>query len=242
MTQANERAHESAKESDYWARFWSEYKTDVANKDEQSQVLRTRNKQPIDEQRWAITVDTVAAQLELEPGDCLLDLCCGNGLFTAAFSDRVARIEAVDISEPLVGRLNERKLPNAHAQAMDIRDASFAAGTFSKVLWYAGIQYIDESDIVAMIRKIRRWMTPGGVLMIGDIPERSKLWAYFNDDTRREAYFSGLEARQPIIGTWLDREWIEKLCLAAGFSEATAIPQDPRLIYSDFRFDLLARV
>jgi SAM-dependent methyltransferase len=233
MTQANE--------SEYWARFWSEYKTDVANKDEQSQVLRTRNKQPIDSDRWAVTVDTVADQLELDASDTLLDLCCGNGLFTAAFSARVARIEAVDISAPLVERLNERNLSNVHTEAMDIRDASFEMGSLSKVLWYAGIQYIDEGDIVAMVRKIRNWMKPGGILMIGDIPEKSKLWDYFNDAARREAYFSGLETRQPIIGTWLDREWIEKLCLAAGFSEATALAQDPRLIYSDFRFDLIAR-
>jgi cyclopropane fatty-acyl-phospholipid synthase-like methyltransferase len=231
-----------SRENEYWARFWSEYQTDVANKDEQSQVLRTRNKQPIDRERWEVTVDTVADQLKLDTDDRLLDLCCGNGLFTAAFSARVGCIEAVDISVPLVERLNERKLPNVHAEAMDIRDASFESGSLSKVLWYAGIQYIDEGDIVAMVRKIRNWMTPGGILMIGDIPERRKLWDYFNDATRREAYFSGLEARQPIIGTWLDREWIERLCIAAGFSEATALPQDPRLIYADFRFDLIACV
>ncbi|SDQ16317.1 Methyltransferase domain-containing protein [Paraburkholderia fungorum] len=231
-----------AKETEYWARFWSEYKTDVANKDEQSQVLRTRNKQPIDDRSWAITVETVAHQLELGATDTLLDLCCGNGLFTAAFSERIASIEAVDISAPLIERLNERKLANVRAQAMDIREASFEAASLSRVLWYAGIQYIDEGDIVAMVRKIRHWMKPGGVLMIGDIPDRSKVWGYFNDPVRRDAYFSGLEKRQPIIGTWLDGEWIEKLCIAMGFSEATAVAQDPRLIYADFRFDLIARL
>ena len=228
-------------DNEYWSRFWSEYKADVADKDEQSQVLRTRNKMPIDGEKWELTLRTVAAQLELSGSDTLLDLCCGNGLFAAAFSNRIASVEAVDISAPLIERLNARALSNVHAEAKDIRDAAFDDQSFSKVLWYAGIQYIDEGHIVQMLRKIRRWMKPGGILLIGDIPDRSKLWTYFNDAARQAAYFDGLAHRQPIIGTWLDAEWIEKLCLSAGFSEAHAIAQNAGLIYADFRYDLIAR-
>lgn len=228
-------------ENEHWARFWSEYQTDVANKDEQSQVLRTRNKQPIDQKKWEITLTTVGRQLELKADDSLLDLCCGNGLFSAAFSGQVARIEAVDISPVLTERLAARGLPNVGVGTSDMRDAQFPEQSFSKVLWYAGIQYIDESDIVAMVRRIRSWMKPGGILMIGDIPDRAKLWDYFNDDTRRAAYFDGLEQRKPIIGSWLDAGWLERLCLASGFVSAGALPQHEELIYADFRYDLIAR-
>lgn len=227
--------------NEHWARFWSEYQTDVANKDEQSQVLRTRNKQPIDQRKWEITLDIVSQQLELQPDDTLLDLCCGNGLFTTAFGPRIAGVEAVDISPVLTGRLAARGLPNVRVLTSDMRDAQFAQQSFSKVLWYAGIQYIDESDIVAMVRRIRGWMRPGGILMIGDIPDRAKLWDYFNDDTRLAAYFDGLEQRKPIIGSWLDADWSERLCLACGFGSAKAVPQHEELIYADFRYDLIAR-
>lgn len=233
--------HANRRDNDFWGRFWSDYITDVADKDEQSQVLRTRNKVPVDQGTWAFTLDVVAAQLELAPDDTVLDLCCGNGLFAAAYCHAVARIEAVDISARLVERLNARGLPNVHAQAMDMRNADFAPQAFSKVLWYAGIQYIDESDIVQMMRRIRRWMKPGGVLLIGDIPDRRKLWEYFNDPQRQAAYFNGLEKGQPMIGTWLDPQWITNLCHAAGFSQARAVDQPSGLIYADFRFDLLAR-
>jgi cyclopropane fatty-acyl-phospholipid synthase-like methyltransferase len=228
-------------ENEYWVRFWSEYQTDVANKDEQSQVLRTRNKQPIDQRKWEITLETVGQQLELQSDDTLLDLCCGNGLFTAAFSPHIAGVEAVDISPVLTGRLAARCLPNVRVSTSDMRDAQFAPQSFSKVLWYAGIQYIDETDIVAMVRRVRGWMKPGGILMIGDIPDRSKLWDYFNDDTRRAAYFDGLEQRKPIIGSWLDSCWIQWLCLASGFASAEPVPQHEELIYADFRYDLIAR-
>jgi ubiquinone/menaquinone biosynthesis C-methylase UbiE len=229
-------------DNEYWSRFWSEYNADIAEKDEQSQVLRTRNKLPIDKESWEFTVSDVASQLSLTDSDTLLDLCCGNGLFSSAFSSQVAKIQAVDISASLIERLNSRALSNVHAVANDIRDIDFKDESFSKVLWYAGIQYIDESDIIKMIRKIRRWMKPGGILMIGDIPDRRKLWRYFDSSARQDIYFDALERREPIIGTWLDAEWIEKLCFSSGFAAAYAIVQNDKLIYSDFRYDLVAKV
>lgn len=228
-------------ENEHWARFWSGYQTDVFNRDEQSQVLRTRNNQPIDKKKWEITLSTVGRQLLLRADDSLLDLCAGNGLFAMAFSDRVARIEAVDISPALTERLAARGLPNVGICTSDMRDVQFSPHSFSKVLWYAGIQYIDESDIVTMIRRIRSWMKPGGMFMIGDIPDRAKLWDYFDDDVRRAAYFDGLAERKPIIGSWLHAEWLEGLCLASGFVSAQAVPQHEQLIYADFRYDLIAR-
>ena len=228
-------------ENEHWARFWADYQADLASKDEQSQVLRIRNKQPIDQQSWEITLSTVAKQLELSSADSLLDLCCGNGLFTLAFSSKVETITAVDISSVLTEGLSARALQNVVIETTDMRDAQFPKHCFSKVLWYAGIQYIDESDIVIMMRSIHSWMKPGGILLIGDIPDRAKLWEYFNNETRRKAYFAGLEKRKPIIGSWLEASWLENLCLESGFTTANAVTQQKELIYSDFRFDLIAR-
>ena len=228
-------------ENEHWPRFWLKYETDVANKDEQSQVLRTRDKQPIDQKKWEITLTTVGQQLELSADDILLDLCCGNGLFSAGFSGRVNRIEAVDISPALTERLAARGLRNVRVNTSDMRNVQFPDNSFSKVLWYAGIQYIDEFDIVSMIRRIRNWIRPGGILLVGDVPDRCKLWDYFNNDLRRKAYFDGIEQHKPIIGTWLDASWLEHLCLISGFDSAKALPQKKELIYSDFRYDLIAR-
>jgi hypothetical protein len=127
----------SRQENEHRASFWSDYQTDVAIKDEQSQVLRTRNQQPIDQRKWEITLSTVSEQLELQPDDTLLDLSCGNDLFTAAFGPRIASVEAVDISPVLTGRLAVRCLPNVRVLTSDMRDAQFAQQSFSKVLWYS---------------------------------------------------------------------------------------------------------
>ncbi len=225
--------------NDHWSKFWTGRDVDSRMRNDQVEVLRVRNGQPIAQDQWIFTVSHVAAQLALDPGDSLLDLCCGNGLFCDAFSSTVSRISAVDISENLVERLRERNLPNVDVFAMDINKIEFPAGSFTKILWYAGIQYLSEPQIIDMMSKIRRWLKPGGRLLIGDIPDRKKIWAYFNTSERRHAYFDNLKQGTPIIGTWLDPEWLTQLCLYAGFSEAAAKPQHHELIYADFRFDLI---
>jgi len=229
-------------QQEYWRNFWLEHTQDLSNKDEQTQVLRTRNKQPIDEATWQYTLESVRKQLELKSSDTILDLCCGNGLFSVAFAPFVRSVDAVDLSPRLIDSISARKISNIRAEAKDIRELSFKDGAFTKVLWYAGIQYIDESDIVSMIRRIRKWMKPGGILFLGDVPDRSKLWDYFNEPTREKAYFDGIEQKRPVIGSWLDKYWLEKLFRSAGFAEARAIPQDETLIYSDFRYDLIAKL
>lgn len=230
----------SNKKDDYWAKFWSEYNFDANNVDEQSQVFRTRNRVPIDQDAWEYTVELIAKHMQFKSNDILLDVCCGNGLFTQAYSDLVKSITAVDISDPLINALKSKNIGNVEAFSDDIRNISFPESSFSKVLWYAGIQYLSESDIVNYLKELSLWMKPNGILFIGDIPDRQKLWNYFNTTDRVSLYFDGIGSQKPIIGTWLDPNWIKALCLSLGFRKVKIIQQDSKLIYSDFRYDIIA--
>lgn len=227
--------------SNYWSEFWVKYEFDGLLVDEQTQVARTLNKQPISKNRWDFTKRQVLEQLELKTGSRLLDLCCGNGLFSEALSTKVSTITAVDINEPLIEKLNERALPNITTQSADIRSLSFPKDSFDRILWYAGIQYLSEPDIILMLRDIRKWMDSDGLLFIGDIPDRMRMWNYFNNDNRVNAYADSLVEGKPIIGTWLDRKWLLNIISASGFSKVDIVEQDKNLIYSDFRYDCIAR-
>ena len=229
------------KKDDYWAQFWSEYEFDANSVDEQSQVFRTRDRIPIDEDSWEYTVELVAKHMQFKSNDTLLDICCGNGLFTEAYSGLVESITAVDISDPLINTLKSKNIANVDAFSDDVRNICFPESSFSKVLWYAGIQYLPESDIVNYLKELILWMKPNGILLIGDIPDRQKLWDYFNTPERVSLYFDGIGIQKPIIGTWLDPNWIEALCLCSGFKKVEIIQQDTKLIYSDFRYDIIAR-
>jgi len=228
------------KKNDYWTKFWCEYDFDATSADEQSQVFRTRDRIPIDKESWEYTVELVAKHMEFKSNDTLLDICCGNGLFTEAYSGLVESIIAVDISDPLINALKSKNIANVDAFSDDIRNISFPESSFSKVLWYAGIQYLPESDIVNYLKELILWMKPNGILLIGDIPDRQKLWGYFNTPERVSSYFDGIGDQKPIIGTWLDPDWIKALCLRSGFKKVEIIQQDTKLIYSDFRYDIIA--
>lgn len=232
---------EKKTQADYWTNFWLEYTKDLAGRDEQSQVLRTRNKKPVDIDTWKYTLKSVENQLDLKHDDELLDLCCGNGLFSSAFSSKVSKVTAVDLSYSLIDKIQSKGIPNIKAMSADIREVHFENASFSKVLWYAGIQYISESEIVEVLKKIKSWLKPNGILLIGDIPDRERIWEYFNSTERKMAYFDNLAQGRPIIGTWIDPLWIKNLCEVLGFSEVNSIMQDEKLIYADFRFDLVAK-
>ena len=140
----------------YWAKFWSEYQFDVEIIDEQSQVFRTRDRVPITPDAWKYTVEVVENLLDFKRSDTLLDICCGNGLFSDAYSHLIEKVWAVDISTQLIDTLKSKNIANVEAFAEDIRSVSFVEPTFSKVLWYAGIQYLTEPEIVNFMKKLKR--------------------------------------------------------------------------------------
>lgn len=228
-------------EKNYWSDFWLNYNVSE-NKDLQSQVFRTRNNLPISNDQWVETLIDVRKKLELKSDDLLLDLCCGNGVFAAEFSQSVGSIHAIDINNKLIETLNSMKLLNVTTQTSNINDVQYIKDSYSKILWYAGIQYLDYSSVVDLAFKLGQALKKDGILLIGDIPDSDKLWNYFNTPERQEAYFAGIKTNSPIIGTWFEKSWIYNLFKQAGFRDIHTNDQSNNLIYSDFRFDLIAKI
>ena len=221
-----------------WLDFWRAHGRSAAGDDPQTQVLRTFNKQPIAPKRWTETLAYLDRLLPVGPADELLDLCCGNGLFSAHFARRAARITAVDVSPDLLEALARQGLPNVTTLCSDVRDLDFADGVFSRILLYAGIQYLSESEVVRLLRNMQRWLKPEGLLFIGDIPDRAKLWSFYNTPDRRKQYFDNCMSDCDVVGTWFDSAWMLRLAEVAGFQRVELIPQPPEQIYAHFRFDL----
>lgn len=225
---------------DRWLEFWRDHGRSMQAADAQTQVLRTFNKQPITPERWAFTLSELDRDFPTGGDDDVLDLCCGNGLFTAHFAERCKSVTSVDISPDLLRALDERKLRNVTTRCSDMRAADFPDGSFSRVLIYAAVQYIDHAETIALFRKAFRWLRPGGLLFIGDVPDRSRLWSFYNTPERQALYFENLISGRDVVGTWFDAEWLLRLCTSSGFTSARHIAQHPDLIYAHFRFDLLA--
>lgn len=225
------------KHSDYWIEFWKKHGELSLGKDEQTQVLRTLNKKPISPNQWNFTLASVEKHFKVEPQDKILDLGCGNGLFTKFFSPRCEHLTAVDISKELLDKLDTEKYPNVEPILSDIRNIDFAENRFSKVIIYAAIQYLTYQETVLLFEKIYKWLMPGGIFFIGDIPDYRKKWEFYNSEDRQKVYFDKIKRGEPLIGTWYDPEFFDKLGLYSGFSKWEFIPQESGLIYSGIRFD-----
>ena len=96
----------------YWSNFWKKYGKEAEGKDEQSQVLRTFNKEPISKELWEFTLKGIEKEIEPGSDEVMLELCCGNGLISRYFSTRFKNIVAVDISEDLVKSIDHQEYSN----------------------------------------------------------------------------------------------------------------------------------
>lgn len=118
---------------------------------------------------FAEEADRIDRRLELRPGQVVLDLACGQGNFTVAWSERVGDeglVVGLDIARAMLARA-ARRVERGHranvallrADALDLpfRDASFEAVNCS-----GGFHQLP--DLPRAIREIARVLTPGGRL------------------------------------------------------------------------------
>lgn len=225
--------------TDSWVSFWKSHGQSSTGLDPQSRVCRTSNKKPVDEATWEQTLAYVRGHLQVGRGAHVLDLCAGNGLFSRAFAADGAEVTAVDVSPDLLAELDALGLPAVRTRCQDMRELDFAEGSFSHVFLYAGVQYLTHAETVRLLRAAFGWLRPGGVLMLGDVPDGQLRWAFYNTPERRRLFFDNLLQDKDVIGTWFDRAWILHLAEDAGFSEAQTLDQPSEQIYAHFRFDAL---
>lgn len=221
----------------YWTEFWRDQGANSRDSDPQSQVLRTFSKQPLDDQRWCSTLRMVREQMEMVGGHRMLDLCCGNGLFTRHFARDCDRLLAVDISPDLLVNLEGLGLDGVETLESDVRAVDFPQDTFDRILLYAAVQYLEPSDVVRLFERMAVWLEPSGILYVGDVPDQARIWRFFDNDERQAAYFRNVRDGEAIIGTWFDAEWLRRLGLYAGFREVEIIDQPNYMLYHTFRYE-----
>jgi ubiquinone/menaquinone biosynthesis C-methylase UbiE len=110
-------------------------------------------------------------RLGLERGARVLDVCCGSGASALVAAERVGpegRVLGVDLAENLVRRARVkamiRRLGNVEFQVDDFERLDVPAASFDAVVCVFGIYLM--SDMWGALRRLWRWLKPGGRLAV----------------------------------------------------------------------------
>jgi cyclopropane fatty-acyl-phospholipid synthase-like methyltransferase len=227
--------------TDYWKSFWLAHAKDHLNTEPQVQVLRTLNRQPVEPDVFAGIVNSIVTMLEPESTKDLLDLCCGNGVITRELCNEFRAVTAVDLSEEFVSQISGRETDDITAFAADARAVEFSAKSFDRILLYAGMQYFSESEAADLFMRLRHWIREGGLVVLGDIPDATRRWNFFDSPERESAYFEALRGDKPIVGNWFEPDWLVRLSKHANFKAAEINLQPPSFPYQHYRFDMVLK-
>lgn len=226
-------------DKNYWSEFWKNTEL-LKYENPQNQVGRSKNRVPITQSDWEETLDYIEKRINLQKTDTILDLCAGNGLISIPFAEKCNKVYSVDISPELLKHIDSQKYGNIVTQCGDIRYLQFEPGTFNKVIINAGVQYITDKELIALLEQIYTWLKPGGLVYIGDIPDYDKIWSFHDTFDRQKAYIESVKNDQPIIGTWFTRSFIEVTLKVLGYGTVDVSDQPPKCINRHYRFEVVA--
>ncbi len=99
--------------------------------------------------------------LGLGKGDRVLDLACGQGVFSRFLSLKGLRVVGLDSSEALIRRARSRSSDSARFHCFDAGDNEALAGEkFSGIACLMAVQNMEH--IQPVFENVARWLSPGG--------------------------------------------------------------------------------
>jgi predicted O-methyltransferase YrrM len=229
----------------YWRDFWKS-KGDLEDSNFQVAVARTRDKKPISPEVWKQTISILSDLIPNHNYSSALDLCGGNGLFVPLLLSKSSKVTVVDINTQLLSQnlMMEKKYDLRNKEVLYVNSDAInhlknSNNVYDFIFFYAGIQYFSESEVVVLFELMYDKLSVDGLIFIGDIPDIQYRSNYLIQSGKQEIYFDSVKRNEPLIGTWFDKGTLELLANRVGFRKIRVITQDPIMIFSDFRFDLM---
>jgi SAM-dependent methyltransferase len=117
----------------------------------------------LSEQQQAPVYEQTLRRVGLSPGERVLDLGCGAGVFLRMCADRGARVAGIDASEGLLG-IARARVPEADLRLGDLQSLPFGDDRFEVVTGFRSFFFAD--DVVAAFREAGRVARPGARVVI----------------------------------------------------------------------------
>jgi len=197
-----------------------------------------------------LVVEEIVRALNIRPDDVVLDVCCGNGIITKMVSRYCKEIHGVDYSEVLISTAKEKNSgSNIHyykENALNI-DRIFPPNFFDKCYCQLAFQYFNGKTGKELIRKMATVTKKGGLIYIGEIPDKTKIWRYY-DTPRKKLRFIKKTVMHRILGKgedslgwWWHPDQIERICRELNL-QCKIMYSDERLPHAYYRFNALIKI
>ena len=144
--------------------------------------------------RWRSPSDMMELRMILKPGDKVLDLGCGNGIFYEAIKDLGIDYTGADTSEELI-KICEAKYPTVNFVLVDSFSTPFADGTFDKIFCLSVIHHIPTEELRRkFLDEARRVIKMNGTLVLSAWNiENSKMLDWWEENKEKFPEFGELE-------------------------------------------------
>jgi SAM-dependent methyltransferase len=180
--------------SDSWKDFWTKY-TDVETKEESDlfiQVGKTVNRKPISEALFQIIINDIVENLNLKSEDVLLEMCCGNGLFTSELNKYVNHIYAFDFTEQLITTAKQFKQKENISYFVGNAKEDFTKlypkkNTPNKYLMNDAMAYFNPQELEIILKRLLK-SAKSIQFYITNVPNDALKWNFYNTPERKEKY------------------------------------------------------
>ena len=224
-----------------WKEYFNQHPTNFEETDFLQQMGKTVSGKSITPEQFEAQIASIIDALEIQKNDLVLDLCCGNGVITTRISTYCSSIVGIDFSDTLINLANKYNKPaNTFYDCMSITDENMkniSKELFTKVYMYEALQHFPEEDIPKILNLLKGITTPNSVIFIGSIPDKDRIWDFYDTEERRKDYFYRKSIDQEAIGVWWQQSEIKKVCLDNGF-DCKVLPQNAILHSAHYRFDI----
>jgi SAM-dependent methyltransferase len=210
--------------------------------DFQSQVMRTPHGKPVGEEQVALIVAGIKRNLELEPNDVLLDLCCGNGAITDRIFASCQGGVGVDFTPYLI-EVAQKNFARPPARTFQVADALEYVETtqdcerFTKVMCYGAFQCLLESKATGLLVALERRFPNVRRVLLGNLPDLDCAGIFWRQDVGSEPWpIDQLRRHDTPFGTWRSVPEVKFLTSQCGWQ--TAISRMPLPYFcAHYRFD-----
>jgi cyclopropane fatty-acyl-phospholipid synthase-like methyltransferase len=205
------------------------------------QVGHTERGRSISDAQFQAMLASLRTRLDLRPDDVLLDLCCGNGVFTQPLARDVQHAVGVDFSEELIAVAEKHHggadLDYQVQNVKQLDGARLRGNVFNKILMNAALQHFGPSELEPLLKSILSCATRDRVFLFSFVPDFDKRAAF-----RRTLHPSfALRWRRlvghDLLGHWWKREEAAEVGRRLGL-EVEFFEVDPALDGSRYRFDI----